>query len=132
MDKIFLRKNGLKPTQQRLILSKILFSGIDKHFTAEEIRDLVSKKGHKMSFATIYNNLHNFVDAGLLKKRQVNNNRSYFDNNVTNHYHLFDEEKGSLVDLPNPSVKFSKLPKIPKNKKIKNINLVINIQKKTR
>ena len=48
MDKIFLRKNGLKPTQQRLILSKILFSGIDKHFTAEEIRDLVSKKGHKM------------------------------------------------------------------------------------
>ena len=132
MDKIFLRKNGLKPTQQRLILSKILFSGIDKHFTAEEIRDLVSKKGYKMSFATIYNNLHHFVDAGLLKKRQVNNNRSYFDNNVTNHFHLFDEEKGTLVDLPNTSVKFSKLPKIPKNKKIKNINLVINIQKKTR
>ena len=50
----------------------------------------------------------------------------------SNHFHLYDEEKGTLVDLPNTSVKFSKLPKIPKNKKIKNINLVINIQKKTR
>ena len=130
MNEIFLRENGLKPTKQRLILSKILFSGCDKHFTAEEIRDLVLKKGFKMSFATIYNNLHHFVDVGLLKKRQVNNNRSYFDNNVTNHFHLYDEEKNTLVDLPQTSVKFSKLPKLPKNKQIKNINLVINIEKK--
>ena len=130
IDENFLRKCGLKPTRQRLLLSKILFSNGDRHFTAEEIRKLVINNGVKISLATIYNNLHRMVDAGLLKKRQVDNSRAYFDNNVTNHYHLFDEEKNTLIDIPSSSIGFSKLPKLPKNKKIKNINLVINLAKK--
>ena len=129
INKNFLKKSGLKSTKQRLLLSKILFSGKDKHFTAEEIKNLVLKKGSRMSLATIYNNLHHLVDVGLLKKRQVENSCAYFDNNVTDHYHLFDKEKNTLIDIPNSAVKFSKLPKLPKNKKIKNINLVINIEK---
>ena len=130
INESFLRKYGLKPTRQRLLLSKILFSNGDRHFTAEEIRRLVISEGKKISLATIYNNLHNMVDVGLLKKRQVDNTRAYFDNNVTNHYHLFDEERKTLIDIPSSSIKFSKLPKIPKNKKIKNINLIINLAKK--
>ncbi len=81
-----------------------------------------------MSLATIYNNLHHFVEVGLLKKRHVENSSFYFDNNITDHYHLFDDEKNTLVDIPNTSVNFSKLPKLPKNKKIKSIDLVINIK----
>ena len=107
-----------------------LFSNGDMHFTAEEIRKLVINKGIKISLATIYNNLHHMVDVGLLKKRQVDNSRAYFDNNVTNHYHLFDEEKNTLIDIPSSSISFSKLPKLPKNKKIKKMNLVINLTKK--
>ncbi len=129
IDENFLREKGLKPTQQRVLLSKILFSGGNKHFTAEEIKKLATKKGIKISLATIYNNLQHMVEAGLLKKRQVDN-RAYYDNNITNHYHLFDEEKNTLIDIPSSSIKFSKLPKLPKNKKIKNINLVINLAKK--
>jgi|TARA_X000000368_G_scaffold408174_1_gene388511 Fur family iron response transcriptional regulator len=129
VDKNFLRENGLKPTAQRLAIYKILFSEGDKHFTAEEIKKLAISKGFKISVATIYNNLNHFVEAGLLKKRQVDNNRSYFDNNVSDHFHLFDEETNTLTDIPPSSVKFAKLPKLPKNKQIKNINLVINIKK---
>ena len=130
IDEKFLREHGLKPTRQRVLLSKILFSNGDKHFTAEEIRKLVINKGVKISLATIYNNLHHMVEVGLLKKRQVDNSRAYFDNNVSNHYHLYDEEKNTLIDIPSSSISFSKLPKLPKNKKIKNINLVINLAKK--
>ena len=130
IDENFLRKNGLKPTRQRLLLSKILFSSGDKHFTAEEVRRIAKKKGSKISLATIYNNFQHMVEAGLLKKRQVDNSKAYFDNNVTNHYHLFDEEKNTLIDIPSSSISFSKFPKLPKNKKIKNINLVINLAKK--
>ena len=129
VDKNFLRENGLKPTAQRLAIYKILFSEGDKHFTAEEIKKLAISSGFKISVATIYNNLNHFVEAGLLKKRQVDNNRSYFDNNVSDHFHLFDEETNTLTDIPPSSVKFAKLPKLPKNKQIKNINLVINIKK---
>ena len=53
IDESFLRKSGLKPTRQRLLLSKLLFSKGDKHFTAEEIRKLVVNKGAKISLATI-------------------------------------------------------------------------------
>ena len=129
-NKKFLRNYGLKPTNQRLLISEILFSNGDRHFTAEEIRKLVTDKGAKVSVATIYNNLNNFVEVGLLKKRQVDNNRAYYDNNVSDHYHLFDEEKNTLIDIPSSEVKFSKLPKFPKNKEIRNINLVINLKKK--
>ena len=129
VDKNFLRENGLKPTLQRLAISKILFSEGDKHFTAEEIKKLTASIGFKISVATIYNNLNHFVKAGLLKKRQVDNNRFYFDNNVSDHFHLFDEETNTLTDIPTSSIKFAKLPKLPKNKQIKNINLVINIKK---
>ena len=129
IDKKFLRKNGLKSTIQRLAISKILFSEGDKHFTAEEIKKLAKARGLKISVATIYNNLNHFVEAGLLKKRQVDNNRSYFDNNVSDHFHLFDEDTNTLTDIPSSSIKFAKLPKLPKNKQIKNINLIINIKK---
>jgi Fe2+/Zn2+ uptake regulation proteins len=125
-----LRKYGLKPTCQRLFLSEIIFSGKDMHFCAEDLGKIVLKKGFKMSLATIYNNLHQLVDVGLLKKRQINNNRTYFDNNVTDHFHIFDEENNTLIDIPYSSVKFSKFPKLPKNKKIKNISLVINLENK--
>ena len=126
----FLRNNGLKPTLQRIFLSKILFSGKDMHFSPEDLKKIVKKRGFKMSLATIYNNLNHFEGAGLLKKRQVGSSRTYFDNNVTNHYHLFDEKENSLIDIPKSSVKFAKLPKLPKNRKIKNINLVINLEEK--
>tara|TARA_B100000029_G_scaffold400153_1_gene399017 strand:- start:365 stop:775 length:411 start_codon:yes stop_codon:yes gene_type:complete len=129
LDFDLFKKKGLKLTRQRKLLSKILFSGENRHFTAEEIKKIVLKEGSRMSLATIYNNLHNLVEAGLLKKRQVDNNKSYFDNNVTDHYHLFDKEKNTLIDIPNSEIKFSKLPKIPKNKKVTNIHLVINIEK---
>ena len=129
LNKNFLRENGLKPTAQRLAIYKILFSEGDKHFTAEEIKKLVKSRGLKISVATIYNNLNHFVEAGLLKKRQVDNNQSYFDNNVSDHFHLFDEDTNTLTDIPASSVKFAKLPKLQKNKQIKNINLVINIKK---
>mgnify|MGYP001426391115 CR=1 FL=1 len=130
IDENFLRNKGLKPTRQRLLLCKILFSSGDKHFTVEEVNKIAKNDGSKISLATIYNNLQHMVDVGLLKKRQVDNNRAYYDNNITNHYHLFDEEKNTLIDIPSSSIKFSKLPKLPKNKKIKNINLVINLEKK--
>ena len=124
-----LRQHNLRPTKQRLFLSKILFSGKNMHFCAEDLRKVIFKKGFKMSLATIYNNLQNFAKAGLLKQRRISNNRLYFDNNTTNHYHFYDEEKNNLIDISSSSIKFLKFPKLPKNRKIKSIDLVINLYK---
>ena len=125
-----LKKYGLKPTSQRIFLSKILFNGKDMHFCADDIKKLILKKGYKMSLATIYNNLQHFANAGLLQRRKATNSKTYFDNNITNHYHFYDEEKELLIDIPRSSIKFSNLPKLPKNKKITGVDLIININKK--
>ena len=103
-----LREHGLKPTSPRCVLSEILFTGKDMHFCAEDLKLIIYKKGHSMSLATIYNNLHHFVEVGLLKKRQVGDSKTYFDNNISDHFHHFDEEKNTLIDIPFSSVKFSK------------------------
>ena len=124
-----LRKHGLKPTTQRLFLSEILFSGKNMHFCAEDLKKIVSKKGNKMSLATIYNNLQSFAEVGILKQRRVTKNKAYFDNNVTDHYHFYDEENDKLIDIPSTSVKFQKFPKLPGNKSIKSIDLIINLKR---
>ena len=125
-----LRKYGLKPTSQRVFLAKILFGDKDDHFCAEDLKRIVEKKGFKMSLATIYNNLQNFAEVGLLKQRRISKNKSYFDNNVSDHYHFYDDESSKLVDIPTSAFKISKFPKLPHNKKIKSIDIVINLEKK--
>ena len=126
----FLRKHGLKPTSQRIFLSKILIKGKDMHNCADDLKKLILKKGYKMSLATIYNNLQHFADAGLLQRRKASNSKTYFDNNISNHYHFYDEEKELLIDIPTSSIKFSNFPKLPYNKKITGVDLIININKK--
>tara|TARA_B100000029_G_scaffold506774_1_gene590134 strand:+ start:719 stop:1123 length:405 start_codon:yes stop_codon:yes gene_type:complete len=127
-----LKKHGLKNTNQRKIMSDILFAGKDMHFSAEDLKKLVEKRGFKMSLATIYNNLQHFVNAGLLRKTIVDSEKSYYDNNLKNHYHIYDEADRKLIDIPNSSISFSKLPKLPKNKVIKNISVIIQIDKNSR
>ena len=130
VDENFLRNAGLKPTKQRLMLSKIVFSAKNKHFSANDVKKTFLKKGQTIALATIYNNLNQFTNAGLLKQRNLDNNKSYFENNMSEHFHYYDEEKDILIDIPSSDIKFSKLPKLPKGKKIKNIDLVINLIKK--
>ena len=125
-----LRNHGLKPTEQRILLSEIIFNGKDGHFCADDLKKIISKKKCRMSLATIYNNLQNFADVGLLKKRKVSSSKTYFDNNISNHYHFYDEEKDELIDISTPSIEFLKFPKLPNNKKISSVDLVINIKKK--
>jgi len=126
----FLRKHSLKPTKQRILLADLLFKSKKMHFCAEDLKKILSKHGHKIAVATIYNNLRSFVDAGLLVQRCVDRNKYYFDNNLSNHFHFYDKQKQTFKDFNTSSVKFAKLPKIPKNKKIQSIDLVINLENK--
>ena len=125
-----LKNYGLKPTKQRIIITKYIFSGSNMHFCAEDLRRKISKKGFRISLATIYNNLHHFANKGLLKTRKISNSITYFDNNITDHYHFYDSSSNNLIDIPSSAIKFLKLPKLPKNKKIKNMDLVIHIENK--
>src|SRR5512134_586576 len=95
-----LRRADLRPTRQRLALAKLLFENGHRHVTAESLHEEALDKNFDVSLATVYNTLHQFVAAGLLREIFVDASRSYFDTNTVEHHHLFFEPSGKLEDIP--------------------------------
>ena len=125
-----LRSSGLRPTKQRVRLAEYLFNR-DKtfHFTVESINKLLEKKTtSKFALATIYNTVHAFKDAGHLSEVEVRGKKTYFDTNVSNHHHFYDSETSELIDINANEVVIQKIPKAPNGKKIKNIEVFINLK----
>ena len=126
-----LRSSGLRPTKQRILIAKKLFDR-DKtfHFTIESLNQRINKYGNgKISLATIYNTVEAFTNAGYLKEILTSKNKSYYDTNIKSHHHFYDEETKELTDINYNQVKLSKVPVPPKGKRIKNLEVVIRIQK---
>lgn len=118
---------GIRPTRQRLVLASILFEGGHKHVTAEQIVSALRKRKAKVSLATVYNNLHQFTKAGLLREIAVDHTCSYFDTNTTIHGHYFDEVSGSIYDIPNEALHMINLPDPPEGRKIKRVDITIRL-----
>ena len=87
-----LRSSGLRPTKQRIKICKLLFDRKETfHFTINNLSKILKKdKSEKISLATIYNTVHSFKKKGYLKEISVNQNKSYFDTNTSNHHHFLD------------------------------------------
>ena len=125
-----LRSSGLRPTKQRVEIAKFLFER-DKtfHFTIESLDKLLAKKtSSKFALATIYNTVHAFKEAGHLSEVEVRGNKSYFDTNVSNHHHFYDRETSELIDIDENEIVIQKIPKAPNGKKIKNVEVFINLK----
>ena len=95
-----LRQAGLRPTRQRLALAGLLFGGEDRHVTAEQLHEEVGSQGGHVSLATVYNTLHQFKRAGLLRELAVEGSKAYFDTNTSNHNHFLVEPDGVVMDIP--------------------------------
>ena len=126
-----LRGSGLRPTKQRILIAKNLFdSNKTFHFTVETLNRKINKNGNKkISLATIYNTVEAFNNAGYLKEILTSKSKSYYDTNIKSHHHFYDEGSKELTDINYNQVKLSKVPIPPKGKKIKNLEVVIRIQK---
>ena len=126
-----LRSSKLRPTKQRLKICQFLFDRKKTfHFTVETLNKRINKNGvAKVSLATIYNTVEAFCNAGYLKEILTSKNKSYYDTNIKSHHHFYDEGSKELTDIHYSQIKLSKVPIPPKGKKIKNLEVVIRIQK---
>jgi len=125
-----LRNSGLRPTKQRLKICEVLFNR-DKtfHFTINDLAKNISENfNEKISLATIYNTVHAFKDKGYLKEITISSDKSYFDTNITNHHHFYDNETSELIDIDASEIVIQKIPKAPNGKKIKNVEVFINLK----
>ena len=125
-----LRSSGLRPTRQRIEICKALYDRNKTfHFTITDLAKILkSKSNEKISLATIYNTVYAFKNRNYLKEISINSNKSYFDTNVSNHHHFFNESTDELIDLKNEDVGNIKLKKKIRGKKIKSVEVLIKIQ----
>jgi Fur family transcriptional regulator, iron response regulator len=125
-----LRMSGLRPTRQRVALADLLFGRGDRHFTAEMLHAEAIGRGIPVSLATVYNTLHQFVEAGLLREVAVESSKTYFDTKTSNHFHFFIEGEGTLVDIDVPDLSVENLPEPPEGMEITRIDVLVRIAPK--
>lgn len=123
-----LRDAGLRPTRQRLALAKLLFDGCHRHVTAEQLHTEALAGHIRVSLATVYNTLHQFTAAGLLREIVVDAGRSYFDTNTARHHHFFDEATGQLTDVAEEDLQLTSLPQPPSGTEIESVDVVVRIR----
>ncbi len=123
-----LRAAGLRPTRQRVALARLLFGNGDRHVTAEHLHGEAHEQAVRVSLATVYNTLHQFTAAGLLREVVVESGRSYFDTNTQDHHHFFCESTGLLMDIPGELVMMEQLPPPPDGAEIRRVDVIIRIR----
>ena len=124
-----LRESGLRPTRQRLKICEVLFSTEKTfHFTINDLTKIIEEKlSEKISLATVYNTIHAFKKKNYLKEISINSDKSYFDTNVTEHHHFFDEDTNELIDCSSEDIDSVNVKKNITGKKIKSVEVLIKV-----
>lgn len=125
-----MRRAGLRPTRQRLALASLLFGRGNRHISAESLYEEAILAKVPVSLATIYNTLHQFTEAGLLRELAVDGSKSYFDTNVGDHHHFFIEGDNAMLDIPADAVGIDKLPIVPEGMEVVRVDVVVRLRRK--
>ena len=124
-----LRRAGLRPTRQRLALAEILFARGNHHISAEALHEEALMRKVPVSLATIYNALHQFTGAGLLREVAVDGSKTYFDTNTSDHHHFFVEDDNQVIDIPDGQMRVGRLPEPPPGYEISRIDVVVRLRR---
>ncbi|MEF9990284.1 MAG: transcriptional repressor [Christensenellaceae bacterium] len=84
--------------QRELILNTVLTHRI--HPTADTVFSILKPEHPELSLATVYRNLNQLSQNGLLLKIPVPNGKDHFDGMLSPHYHMICENCGKMMDIP--------------------------------
>lgn len=124
------REAGLRPTRQRVALAELLFAKGNRHLSAEELHEEAVTAGVPVSLATVYNALHQFTEAGLLRILAVEGSKTYFDTNTSDHHHFYIEGENRIFDIADTPVRVVDLPEPPEGMEIVNVDIVVRLRQK--
>ena len=120
----------LRPTRQRLALARLLFDRGDRHVSAEQLHGEALAAAVRVSLATVYNTLHQFTEARMIRVLAVEGSRTYFDTNVSDHHHFFIEGRNEVLDIPTSNIVISNLPQPPEGMEVAHVDVVIRLRAK--
>lgn len=125
-----LRRAGLRPTRQRMSLASLIFQSGDRHLTAEDLHQEALDAGVHVSLATVYNTLHQFTDANLLRVLALEGSKTFFDTNISDHHHFYVEDENRVMDIMSGPITLSELPEPPEGMEIAHVDVIVRLKKK--
>lgn len=125
-----LRMAGLRPTRQRVALAELLLGGVHRHVSAEQLHLEAQTANVGVSLATVYNTLHQFQEAGLLREVAVDASRSYFDTDTSDHHHFYLEDEQRVIDIPANSIVLQGLPDAPRGMMVTHVDVIVRVKKR--
>ena len=121
-----LREVDLRPTRQRVSLASLLFVAGDRHVTVEQLFTEAKALRMPLSRATVYNTLHQFVTAGLVREIALYGAKVWYDTKTGSHCHYFDEDCASLYDMP-VDLTHQLIFQPPKGKKVVGVDIIVRL-----
>jgi Fur family iron response transcriptional regulator len=122
-----LRDHGILPTQQRLMIARILFER-HQHYSADQVMSSVNEGRERVSKATVYNTLGLFARNGLVREVIVDPTRVFYDPNTSNHHHFYNVDTGELIDIDSASLQISDLPELPERTVAEGVDVIIRVR----
>ena len=83
--------------QREVVLDALINNVI--HPTAEKLYSIIQIEYPEVSKATLYRNLNQLAEAGIIKKIDGLEAPSHFDHNTHPHYHFICEKCGRVFDV---------------------------------
>jgi Fur family iron response transcriptional regulator len=121
-----LRSVDLRPTRQRISLASLLFVAGDRHVTVDQLFAEAQSLRMPLSRATVYNTLHQFVAAGLVREIALYGAKVWYDTKTGSHCHYFDEDMASLYDMPQDLTEQLRFTP-PKGKKVVGVDIIVRL-----
>lgn len=118
-----------RQTKQRIVLLKSIFDGKDKHFSINQINQILKDNRSFFSLTTLYENLNTLVNKGYLKQIVVDK-QSFYDTNISDHIHVYNQEENQIYDYKDYTELHDDLPIPACLSLLEEYSLVINIKKK--
>ncbi len=91
-------RKGIRPSYQRIKVLEYLHQN-KGHPTVDEIFNFLSPDIPSLSKTTIYNTLHAFVEAGLVRLVNINDDEMRYDILLSDHGHFQCEACGTIFDF---------------------------------
>lgn len=91
-------EHGIAMTHQRQVLYEVM-QGMEGHPSPEEVYARVKKKVPAISLATVYKNIHLFVESGIFRKMSLHHGSVRVEMNDEDHHHMVCSKCKAIADI---------------------------------
>lgn len=97
-------KNGLKMTEQRRVIARVL-SDADDHPDVEEVHRRSNAVDSRISVATVYRTVRLFAEEDIIERHDFGDGRARYEEATDDHHdHLIDVKTGKVIEFHNAEI----------------------------